>query len=258
MGLLSYLGMRLARFLEQPASEVVDHWPSDAALFAAHLRQGDVLLVEGKRRISVAIKYLTHSNWSHAALYVGPGLGQTDAGAPLLFVEADAVHGVRAVSMDEFAGHTLRICRPLGLTAEDAQRVSDYAIARIGYRYDLRNVVDLMRYLLPVPPVPSRARRRMIGLGSGEPTRAICSTLIAQAFQSVRFPILPLVEYAPIPDAAHARRVKELWRIRHHSLFVPADFDASPFFDIVKPEAREGVDYKALPWAEREEHPPAL
>ena len=39
------------------------------------LRPGDVLLVEGSSRISTAIKYLTQSTWSHAALFVGPPLG---------------------------------------------------------------------------------------------------------------------------------------------------------------------------------------
>ena len=33
-------------------------------------------------------------------------------------------------------------------------------------------------------------------LGSGDPTRAICSSLIAAAFGSVRYPVLPDVEIA--------------------------------------------------------------
>jgi hypothetical protein len=46
-----------------------------------------------------------------------------------------------------------------------------FVIARLGHRYDLKNVTDLMRYLLPTPPVPVRCRRRMLALGSGDPTR---------------------------------------------------------------------------------------
>jgi hypothetical protein len=67
---------------------------------------------------------------------------------------------------------------------------------RLGHAYDLKNVFDLARYLLPVPPVPVFWRRRMLALGSGDPTRAICSTLIAQTFQSVRYPIPPQVEHS--------------------------------------------------------------
>jgi hypothetical protein len=59
-------------------------------------------------------------------------------------------------------------------------------VDRIGLEYDMRNIIGLLRYLIPTPPVPTRWRRRMIALGSGEPTWAICSTLIAQAFQSIR------------------------------------------------------------------------
>jgi hypothetical protein len=49
-----------------------------------------------------------------------------------------------------------------------------------------------MRYLFPLP-VPQRWRRRVIALGSGNPTRLICSALIAQAFEAVRYPILPKI-----------------------------------------------------------------
>ena len=59
--------------------------------------------------------------------------------------------------------------------------------------YDLRNILDLLRYFFPTPPVPVRWRRRMIAFGSGDPTRAICSSLIAQAFQGIQYPILPKI-----------------------------------------------------------------
>ena len=70
----------------------------------------------------------------------------------------------------------------MGLASEDIEAVVSFAVERIGFTYDLKNIVDLVRYLLPTPPVPVRFRRRMIALGAGSPTRAICSTLIAQAF----------------------------------------------------------------------------
>jgi hypothetical protein len=99
-----------------------------------------------------------------------------------------------------------------------------------------------MRYFLPNPPVPARWRRRMIALGSGEPTRAICSTLIAQAFESVLYPILP--EVRRVDDTSR----KEILHIRHHSLYAPRDFDISPFFAVVKPTIETGFDYKMMQW----------
>ena len=119
----------------------------------------------------------------------------------------------------------------------------------IGEAYDLKNLVDLARYLLPTPPVPTRWRRRMIALGSGDPTRAICSTMIAQAFGLVRYPILPTY-IPPQPGAKEAQ--EELLQIRHHSLYVPRDFDISPYFAIVKPNLEHGFDYRKLHWKEEQ------
>jgi hypothetical protein len=126
-------------------------------------------------------------------------------------------------------------------------------IDRIGYQYDLKNVTDLARYLLPTPPVPSHWRRSLLAFGSGDPTRVICSTLIAQAFQAVHYPILPDIEQVPVdsPDMAN-HTAREILRIRHHSLFAPRDFDLSPYFSIVKPAIGKGFDYKKLEWAEGE------
>ena len=89
---------------------------------------------------------------------------------------------------------------------------------------------------------------RAIALGSGEPTRAICSTMIAQLFQSVHYPILPSVETRPAPRPDCDDCVQEILHIRHHSLFAPRDFDISPYFQIIKPAIDTGFDYKNLHW----------
>ncbi len=78
-----------------------------------------------------------------------------------------------------------------------------YAVERIGFAYDLKNIIDLMRYLLPLP-VPQRWRRRLIALGSGDPSRLICSALIADAFRAVRYPILPKITADRQPAGARA------------------------------------------------------
>jgi hypothetical protein len=243
------LGRRLARFLAQPRHVHSTSAPADLGRLRACLRPGDVLLVEGNSRISTAIKYLTQSTWSHAALYVGPRPDlATGAGEPPCFVEADTVDGVRAVGIAGFAGLHARVCRPASLSPDDAARVVAHAVARIGDRYDLRNVLDLARYLVPTPPVPLRWRRRLLVLGSGDPTRAICSTLIAQAFESVRYPILPIIERRLRGDPLCPACVDEILHVRHHSLFVPRDFDVSPYFGIVKPTLSEDFDHRRLTW----------
>ena len=79
--------------------------------------------------------------------------------------------------------------------------------------------------------------------------RAICSTLLAQAFAAIRYPILPEVELhaADSPGGREARA--EILHIRHHSLYTPRDFDTSPFFRIVKPRLEGGFDFHRLVWS---------
>jgi len=251
--LLDRFGALLARRLTKTARGYEPYAASRPELVGITLRPCDVLLVEGSpTKISSSIKYLTQSSWSHAALYVGLSgkLGERN-GEALVLVEAELDGGVISSPLSKYANFNTRICRPVGLTDEDRAAVVRFAVERIGLAYDLKNIIDLMRYLLPQPPVPRRWRRRMIALGSGEPTRAICTTLIAQAFQSVRYPILPTVERV---DNASRR---EIMHIRHHSLYTPRDFDVSPFFDIIKPTIESGFDYKRLEWADQASVPAA-
>lgn len=249
-----FLGHALAAYLTKASKSYQPLATSHPGQLRDALRAGDVLLVEGNTRISVAIKYLTQSTWSHAALYIGDALsrGSADPDPPVL-IEADLLQGVCAAPLSRYETLHTRICRPIGLGPEDRETIVRAAIARIGQTYDLKNVIDLARYLLPTPPVPVRWRRRMIALGSGEPTRAICSTLIAQLFQSVGYPILPRVESIPAPRPGCSDCVQEILHIRHYSLFAPRDFDISPYFQVVKPTLGTGFDYKSLVWDRADE-----
>ena len=171
-------------------------------------------------------------------------------GEELSLVEADLTLGVIAVPLSKYTEFNTRICRPVHLTGDDQQTLVQFALENLGNEYDLKNVIDLMRYLLPTPPVPVNWRRRMLAFGSGDPTRAICSTLIAQAFQRIRYPILPDIELMQVKTSSGSSYTeKEILHIRHHSLFTPRDFDISPYFRVVKPTLETGFDYKKLNWA---------
>ena len=93
----------------------------------------------------------------------------------------------------------------------------------------------------------------MIAFGSGDPTKIICSALIAQAFDAVRYPILPKITRA---GSRQARR--EILHIRDLSLYMPRDFDISPYFDVVKPTIAQGFDYTALHWADKQKPLPEV
>jgi hypothetical protein len=81
---------------------------------------------------------------------------------------------------------------------------------------------------------------------AGGPTRTVCSTLMAEAFASVNFPVLPIVEQ---DDQGHLTFYK-----RNPRLFAPRDFDYSPYFDIIKYPfvAVTAAAYKDLPWEEED------
>ncbi|UYO39760.1 lipo-like protein [Rhodopseudomonas palustris] len=243
---LETIGKLIASYLQKEEPGYEPFTPSDPDHLRTIMEPGDVLLVEGNSRIAGIIKYLTQSTWSHAALYVGPIDGVTEPdGEPHVLVEANIGEGVSSSPLSRHLAYHTRVCRPVGLSYEDRHTVCRYAINRIGFGYDTKNIIDLMRYLVPLP-LPQRWRRRMIALGSGDPTKIICSALIAQAFEAVRYPILPKITKA---GSRAARR--EILHIRHSSLYMPRDFDISPYFEVVKPTIVNGFDYTALHWADK-------
>lgn len=244
LGIARTLGSRLAAYLSKPLKgyERLDATPIEKILEV--IEPGDVLLVDGNSRISSAIKYLTQSTWSHSCLYMGSVDKSVDM--PSL-VEADLQEGVTLVPLRKYARYNLRICRPVGLNDDERRRVLNFVEERLGHRYDLKNIFDLMRYLVQNPAIPPRYRRQLITLGSGEPTRAICSTLIAAAFQSINYPILP----RPYLEEPTNDKI-EYWQ-RHYTHFVPRDFDQSPYFRVVKPTLEVGFDFHSIAWRPHEE-----
>ncbi len=244
--MLQKIGRCLARYLSEPREELNPATARSENL-ATTLQHGDVLLVEGTSRISSAIKYLTQSSWSHAAIYIGDKINRSNkTGEALVLIEADLVEGERAVPLSIYDAMHTRICRPVGLSIDEIDAVLHHVISRLGHTYDLKNIVDLARYLITTPPVPGNWKRRMIAFGSGDPTRAICSSLIAEAFQSISYPILPYIEIEHSDTSKGQRSQREIMHIRHQSLFSPRDFDVSPYFEIIKPSLNRDFDFHQL------------
>jgi hypothetical protein len=246
----AYFSAKILRYLARPTGRYAPFYAPDPEIVRKALQPGDILLVEGNSRLSAVIKYLTQSTWSHAALYIGERPGDTAPnGEPNVLLEAEAGSGVVTVPLSKYVRFDTRICRPVGLNDGSLQQVINYVLKRIGTQYDSQRIVDLARYLFPYPPVPVWFRRRMLSIGSGDPTRAICSTLIAEAFASVHYPILP--ERASINGKTYgiAPYVQdEMDHIRTYGLYTPRDFDVSPFFAIIKPTLAAGFDYRTVEW----------
>src|SRR5262249_54199983 len=150
MGFILYrMGNEIARDVQKPIAGDQPLAGSDPDAVRSSLRRGDVVLVDGNNRISGAIKYLTQSTWSHAALYVGPMAGVIDeSGEPHVLVEVDMSVGVVSAPLSKYLGFHTRVCRPIGFSGDDCAKVCAYAIERIGCGYDLKNIIHLLRYLV--------------------------------------------------------------------------------------------------------------
>lgn len=234
--------------------------PCDFGRICHEVRSCDVLLVEGRTRVSEVIKMVTQSSWSHAALYIGrlhdiddeqlraklEAVSDFDANTPLL-IEAELGQGVIVSPLSKYKKDHVRICRPRGLTQSDAQQVVGYAIGQLGKGYHVRQMLDLARLLFPWGIMPRRWRSTVFEHNAGDPTKTVCSTMIAEAFASIDFPVTPFV----VRDGEKRIRFYK----RNPSLAVPQDFDYSPYFDIIKYPligivGLEGSAlYRQLPWA---------
>ncbi len=277
--LLQKLSDFAVKVLTKPLRTYELHVPNDMANLKRHIRKGDVVLVEGNERISECIKYLTQSSWSHSALFVGDEplrrnpkqreelIAQFGDDAHFLIVEALVESGVVLSPLTKYRDFNIRVCRPYNLSSPDLAEVMDEALRSVGATYDIKNVVDLARYFLPVSLIPRSLRRKALQFGSGEPTRVICSSLLATCFNRVRFPIIPRVEQLPETPASGSRRLAlwprraqeppGIWRQVSPTLVTPRDFDLSPYFEIVKFNIIESMrfDYRKIRWAD--DLPPA-
>jgi len=230
---------------------------SDFERMRYELRPGDVILLEGRSRVADVIRSVTNSPWSHAALYIGRLHDIEDAsiremvdthGSPRrtdqLIIESQLGLGTIVRSLEVYRGEHLRICRPKGIQIVDVQEILNYAVHQLGKAYNIRHILDLMRFLIPWSVFPRRWRSTLFQHNAGEETKQVCSTMIAEAFGRVQFPILPLMKH---DDAKQVR----LFR-RNPKLCTPSDFDYSPYFEIIKYpfwDISEQASYRALPWS---------
>ena len=229
--------------------------PCDFDRLSFEIRPCDVLLVEGRSRVSEVIKNITQSPWTHSALYIGRLVEIDDPnlrehinwlydGDPndQLIIEPLLGEGTIISPLRRYARDHLRICRPQGLARQDAQRVIKHCAQYLGHDYDVRQILDLARFLFPYALLPRRWRSSLFEHNMGETTKTVCSTMIASAFTSVHYPILPVIQ----KDQMGYRLYK-----RNTRLATPRDFDYSPYFEIIKYPILGLNDlsiYRQLPW----------
>ena len=261
VGVLTRLSKALTKWLTKDPEQ-----PSESVLLlnfdrlSYELRPGDVILVEGRSKVSEVIKMITQNPWTHAALYIGRLFEIEDKSLRAiirrhieaepeqqLIIETLLGEGTVIYPLEKYRNEHLRICRPNGLSPQDAQKVISFATHRLGSDYNVRQILDLGRFLFPYGIVPRRWRSSLFNHNAGDPTRTVCSTMLAQAFQSVRFPLLPLAERSD-HGKVHIYQ-------RNPRLVTPSDFDYSPYFDIIKYPLFGLEDlavYRHLPWGDKD------
>ncbi len=260
------IGRSLLKRLEKPLPSYEKRIINNMENLYREIRAGDVLLVEGRSKLSRIIQLLTKSSWSHACLYIGdrlngPGnehvknqlnrIGYPDRGH--ILIEADAANGVIAVPLNKYRDYNIRICRPFGISPEDLTTVVDDVAENLGNYYDHENLADLALLLLPSFVNPFKNRTIQACLGGCTDFKVICSGMIANAFQKVGYPIVPeLLPKSDIDNEIVNDPYGSKLIMRHYSQIVPRDFDLSPNFEIIKYNiiGLGGFNYKTI-WAEK-------
>lgn len=162
-----------------------------ALVDASALETGDILLTAVQTLNSLGIRIGTLSPVSHAVLYLGDGQVAEAVGS-----------GVRARSLGEVLDeeHMVVAFRPQGMAAEHALKLREWALARVGTRYNTAGVLlqapfVLNRRLCELPGVPAPVRHycvsgmAMVQLGVSRNDRFFCSQFVLEAFNQAGMPI---------------------------------------------------------------------
>jgi hypothetical protein len=217
--LIAALALYLARPLKRCSqTAAADTESADPEALSAMLRCGDVVLTEGNTRMAALVRRITGSPWSHVSMYVGPLEEGPDPGC---IVEADVAAGVRAVPLSELKGLRLRVLRPTCLRDIDRRRLADWVVNRIGDEYDVDHAWALARRLVGLPSARRLPPAGSIAQGA---TRFICSSLLAQAFVLVGYPI------AAVQLGDRDSRGAD------HRYVTPRDFESAPVFEVIHVE----------------------
>jgi hypothetical protein len=200
----------------------------------------DIILVEGRSRVAEVIKVLSQSPWSHSALNLGhlenikspemrhfveKFVAPEDRDKHLI-LEALFDQGVVLKPLEKYRGEHLRICRPIGLYPEDAQKILNGSLMNLGKQYNTRQIFDLLRFLLPIAILPRRWLSTLFEYQEGSRTEEICSSMLVDAFNTVGFPVRPIIKMTTDNQIELIRR--------NPLLYTPSDFDYSPYFNIIK------------------------
>ncbi len=252
--MVSWIMKKFEDFLSR-SNDIMETPLCDFSRLRFEIRPCDVILVEGRARLSNMIKAITFSRWTHAALFIGRLSDIEDEETQKyvksfypgdkneqLIIESLIGFGTIVSPLTKYQYDNLRVCRPKEISPQDAQKVIRTTAKYLGSKYDVRHIVDFARFLVPYWFIPGKWRSSLFQYNAGEMAKTICSTVIVEAFASNQYPVLPVIQ--------RTEEGKYKWSRRNPKLFTPSDFDYSPYFDIIKYPflGDEKTIYKKLPW----------
>lgn len=255
MNLFKQLVLLLISWLNR-SSEPKDNVLCDFDRIRQSLKPGDVLLIEGRSVADKKIKKLTQSQWSHSVLYLGRLLDiedpdiksliknhlECETDTPLM-VHSKLGQGTVIEPLLELEREHIRICRPKGLAKKDTEQVIRYAVSFVGTDKEEYHLFDILRLYFPWSFLPQSWRLPALRYNYGKHVEILSSSLIANAFGFVQFPILPLVKTTRDGGTQLLRRKPKLC--------LPVDFDNSPYFEIVKYpfiDFAHYIGHNLIPW----------
>jgi len=263
--ILSLLRKFILKKLEKPRESYEQRVYNNLDRLYSVIQPGDVVLVEGRSEMSRLIKLFTRSHWSHVTMYVGKALISPDykqkdfylkryaKDANHMLVEAFSGEGVIAAPLIKYKNYNIRICRPYGIIESDLRHVIEQVISRLGMHYDNQNIVAIALMILQTIWRRKSKHAFRACLGNCNDFQVICSGMIAQAFQSVGYPIVPVLLPRSQKDALNEINPYGGDLImRHYTQITPKDFDLSPNFEVIKYNiiGTTQFDYKSL-WTDR-------
>jgi hypothetical protein len=256
LSLTNSIILKFGRFISKSGGRPRRTYFCDFNQIKNDIKPCDVILVESRSRVSRIIHYITQSQWTHAALYIGKASDIVDPklreiviqhsknfSSDQLLIESIIGKGTIVSPINEYKNEHIRVLRPTGLLPEDAQVVIAYAINQIGKQYSVRHLLDLARFIFPWGIFPRTWASSLFQHNMLQPTKDICSSMVAEAFQAVNFPILPVV-------VTEKEKRYELIH-RNPLLYTPSDFDCSPYFNVIKYPIfplGKNMTYRDLPW----------
>lgn len=213
-------------------------YPRDYQSLCQHIQPADVLLIQWNSRMGEMIAHLSKSPWTHAVLYIGrivdikdPILLQRirtyysgDEQEPLI-IEGIIEKITQVTPLSQYQKQPIRICRAIQLTVAQQQHIINYAVSAIGYTITHRQIWNLIKLFCYWTILP-HGLFNILFKSNRHLSPKIYASVIAEAFESARAPIMPMVMRQGSGDI----------RLTGQDIrtIMPKDFDESPYFEIIK------------------------